>query len=68
MEAEKIEVRCPCMDMIREYFPIVPLIIPLVPVLLLIGCLWWHLQRITSSLERQEKLLEQIITDVRRLG
>jgi len=68
MEAEKIEVRCPFIDMVRDYFPIVPLIIPLLPIAVLIGCLAWHLHRITASLERQEELLEQIIIDVRRLG
>lgn len=68
MEDDRIEVRCPCMDALRDLFPIVPFIIPLLPLVLVIGCLAWHLHRIIASLERQEALLEEISIDVRRLG
>jgi len=68
MDVEKIEVRCPFLEFVREYFPIIPFVVPLVPVLLLIACLWMYLHRISGSLERQEELLEEILTAVRRLS
>lgn len=56
-------------ELIEEGYPFFPFVIPLVPLLLLGGAvyiLWRYLNRITTSIERQEKLLEQLVTDVRR--
>ena len=66
MEDTKIEVRCPFIDVIRDYFPIVPLVIPLLPMLLVATCLWMYLSRITRSLERQEALLKEMIVETQR--
>lgn len=58
-------------DLIEEGYPFFPFVIPLVPLLLLGGAvyiLWRYLHRITASIERQEKLLGQIVTEVRRRG
>ena len=66
MEDKEVTVNCPFIDMMKEYFPIVPFVVPLVPMLLIVCCLWMYLNRITGSLERQEKLLEQILTAVQR--
>lgn len=66
MEEQKVQVRCPCMDLVEEYFPIIPFVIPLAPMLLIAACLWVYLGRITSSVERQESLLEEMLVDVRR--
>lgn len=66
MEDEEVTPRCPCIDMMEEYFPIVPFVIPLLPMLLVMTCLWMYLNRITTSVERQESLLEEILADVQR--
>ncbi|MFW5866844.1 MAG: hypothetical protein ACOCX2_03445 [Armatimonadota bacterium] len=66
MEEQEVEVRCPCMDMLEEYYPVIPFVIPLVPMLLIAACLWVFLSRITHSIERQEALLEEMLVDVRR--
>lgn len=65
-EVRDVEVRCPCADLIEEYYPIIPFVIPLVPMLLVAACLWVYLNRITGSIERQEALLEEMLVDVRR--
>ncbi|MFO8082302.1 MAG: hypothetical protein R6V07_18630 [Armatimonadota bacterium] len=66
MEESEGQVRCPCMDLLEEYFPIIPLVFPLLPMLLIASCLWVYLRRITGSIERQEALLEEMLVDVRR--
>ncbi len=65
-EEATVEVRCPFIDMMRDYFPIVPFVIPLLPMLLVLGCLWMYLHRISASVERQEALLDEILNAVRR--
>ena len=58
-------------DIIEEGYPFFPFVIPLVPLLLMAAAvyfLWRYLDRITASVERQEKLLKQIATDTRRLS
>lgn len=66
MEKQEVQGRCRCMDLIDEYYPIVPFVIPLLPMLLIASCLWVYLKRITDSIERQEALLEEMLVDVRR--
>jgi hypothetical protein len=66
MEEKEAEVRCPCMDMMDRYYPIIPFVIPLVPILLIIACGWIYMSRIAGSIERQESLLEEMLVDVRR--
>ncbi|GEM_PF-5577251 len=68
MEVAKVEVRCPMMELISKHFPIIPLVFPLVPMLLVIACLWSYLHRISGSVERIEELLAQIANESRRIG
>jgi hypothetical protein len=68
MEATKVEVQCPFMSLISRYFPIIPLVFPLVPMLLVIACLWSYLHRISTTVERIEELLAQIVNESRRIG
>lgn len=66
MEEKEIQVRCPCMDVLEEHYPFIPFVIPLMPMVLMLACLWIYLNRITNSIERQESLLEEMLVDVRR--
>jgi len=65
-EVQEVLIRCPCMDFVEEYWPVIPFVIPLVPMLLIAACMWVYLRRITGSIERQEALLEEMLVDVRR--
>jgi hypothetical protein len=56
------------MSLISRYFPIIPLVFPLVPMLLVIACLWSYLHRISTTVERIEELLAQIVNESRRIG
>ncbi len=59
----------PFESMIEEGYPFFPFVIPLVPLVLLSGAvyiLWRYLDRIATGVERQEKLLKQILADVQR--
>jgi hypothetical protein len=66
MAENEVQVRCPCMNLLEEYFPIIPLVFPLLPMLLIASCLWVYLHRISGSIERQEALLGEMLVDVRR--
>ena len=70
-ELELIEDTRSLEDLIEEGYPFFPFVIPLVPLLLLgtfVYVAWRYLDRITTSIERQEQLLRQLVTDVRRMS
>ena len=59
MAVEETKSRCTCMGVMEDFFPIVPFIIPLLPMVAFGYLLWSMLKR----LERQEALLEEIMAD-----
>jgi len=68
LTAEKSEACCPMMEKMREHFPIVPLVFPLLFPILPAICLLMYLARISESLERVERRLTDILDSVRRIG
>jgi len=59
---------CPMMDLVREHFPIVPLVVPILFPLLPMVCIIMYLARLTDALEQVEDGLEDIHNTVKRLG
>jgi hypothetical protein len=68
LTGDKSEACCPMMEKMREYFPIVPLVFPLLFPILPMICLLMYLGRITNSLGRIERQLNDILDTVRRIG
>jgi len=65
---ERIEVRCPVIDMMREYFPLVPIIVPLMFPILPAVCLVMYIWRIGQSVRHIEEQLDEILAAVKRIG
>lgn len=68
MSAENSEACCPVMARLREYFPIVPFVFPLLFPILPAICLLVYLRRTIDGIERIERRLADILAAMRRLG
>lgn len=65
---EKPEVCCPMMAQMREHFPLVPLVFPLLFPILPVICALVYLCRTAAGVERIERRLTDILDTVRRIG
>lgn len=68
LTGEKPEACCPMMEKMREYFPFVPLVFPLLFPLLPMLCVLIYLRRTADGVERIERRLTDILDTVRRIG
>jgi len=59
---------CPLMDLIRDYFPLVPLVVPILFPLLPMVCIIMYVGRIADAVGRIEETLDDIRAAVKRLG
>lgn len=68
MGDEKIEVRCPFMDMAREWFPLVPIVVPILFPIVPLICVTVSVMRIAAGVRRIQQQLDEMINVIRRLG
>ncbi|MEA3399770.1 MAG: hypothetical protein U9R79_00860 [Armatimonadota bacterium] len=68
MEEQKIEVRCPFMDMMREYFPLIPVVVPILFPIVPLICVVLYVGHIGASVRHIEEQLDEILTAVRRIS
>ncbi len=59
---------CPVIDLMRDYFPLVPLVVPILFPLLPMVCIIMYAARISDALGRIEETLDDIRAAVRRIG
>ncbi len=59
---------CPMMDLMREHFPLVPLVVPILFPLLPMVCIIMYVGRIADAVGRIEETLDDILTAVKRIG
>lgn len=68
MVEERNDSCCPMMDVVRDHFPVVPIVVPLLFPILPAICLIVYMNRIVTSLEQIEGQLSEILSTVRRIG
>ncbi len=65
---EQSESCCPTMDVVREWFPLVPLVFPILFPILPAVCLVMYIGRIGAGVRHIEEQLDEILSAVKRIG
>ncbi|MGD9497905.1 MAG: hypothetical protein AB7Y46_16500 [Armatimonadota bacterium] len=59
---------CPMMDLMREWFPLVPIVFPILFPLLPAICVLAYIWQIGQGVRHIEQQLDEILTAVKRVG
>ncbi len=68
MQEQKIEVRCPFLDMMRDYFPLIPVVVPILFPIVPLLCMVVYVTRIAASARHIEQQLDEVLSALRRIS